>query len=329
MIASCVDALFLNPISAFRRLCVGRDAQFGAIGFICFVPVVAIAFFCVCDHRCFAQGDDPFGSPSPSSPAPSTTAMPSVPITPDNTAALPPDDNAVVKSLRSDPPRTPLELGRAVLYMSRIQRWKEAGRYLDLLMKADIDDATTSRIIRSTGLELWLQLENRVDEFSAEQRTFARRLLDVSSGFARSDSMLAGAISNLNAPELINRKRGVLAIQSAGDAGLSAVLQSVATSDKMPVPIVSELIGTMNPGGEESVQAALTATNVRSKQRLLQLAARVTGGGLMTELIAASHWPELDEETRSLVTKAISPAGQSVPSLAATRRLLAEESEVN
>lgn len=270
-----------------------------------------------------SQTSDPFGTPTTATPAatdpgalaPLPTSSSTTPLT---------DSHPVVSSLRNNPPRTPVEIGKAILYMKRIERWKEAARYLDELAKQNIDDATANKIVRATGLETWLSLETRDSDLNKDQLATIRRVIDRASQATRDPNVLADGIRNLNGDTLANRKRGVLAIQSAGEEGLSALMQSIATTDSTPPPIVSELIMTMGKSGEDALKAAIATSNTNARQRFLQIAARVAGGAYIHEISAGLYSVPPESTVYPVLSKALSPAGQAIPSMATVQRYIVD-----
>ena len=94
-------------------------------------------FGCLLSSPCRGQNLDPFGSPT--TPTPTTTDPGAFTPSPASSSTTPlTDAHPVVSSLRNNPPRTPVEIGKAILYMKRIERWKEAARYLEELAGASV-----------------------------------------------------------------------------------------------------------------------------------------------------------------------------------------------
>jgi hypothetical protein len=81
-----------------------------------------------------AVAQDPFDDQS-SNPAPraATSSQNSGAFVDSN------ETNAVVRSLRANPPTTPREIAQAVGLMTRIRRWDETARWLDKLAEQPID----------------------------------------------------------------------------------------------------------------------------------------------------------------------------------------------
>ncbi len=270
-----------------------------------------------------AQTNDPFGSPAgpttdlttPGMIAPSIGSASSLPLT---------DPHPVVSSLRNNPPRTPVEIGKAILYMKRIERWKEAAYYLDELAKQNVDAGTAMKIIRATGLETWLDLETRSDELSKEQIVTVRRVIDGASQATRNPIALAEAIRFLNnTASLADRKRGVMAIQAAGEDGLAALMQSIAANDTAPPSIVSELIITMGKSGEDALKAAIATPDDNARSRFLEVAARIPGASYISDISSGLFSVPKESTIHSNLTRSLSPAGQALPSLSSVQSYIA------
>jgi CheY-like chemotaxis protein len=268
--------------------------------------------------QCHGQANQPFGSPAdlatPGTIAPPVGSTSSLPLT---------DPHPVVASLRSNPPRTPVEIGKAILYMKRIERWKEAAYYLDELAKQNMDAGAAVKTIRATGLETWLDLENRTEELSKEQIATVRRVIDGASQATRNPIALAEAIRFLNnTTSLADRKRGVMAIQAAGEDGLAALMQSIAATDTAPPPIVSELIVTMGKSGDDALKAAIATPHDSARPRFIEVAARIPGASYIPEISSGLFSVSTESAVHASLTKSLSPAGQALPSIATVQNYL-------
>ncbi len=267
-----------------------------------------------------AQADSVFGT---AEPVASGFGEPSLqPATLPNAAqgSLLDDSHAVVRSLRNRPPQSEIEISRAILYMTRIERWDEVGRYLDQLAKLPLDESKALQMERAAGLETWFRLTRSDGKLNEKQRAVASKVIDLSSGATRNPATLQATIKLLHAKDLIDRKRGVLAIQAAGELGLAAMLESVANSDTPPAPIMSEVIVTLGKEGEAALKAAIATSEGNSREQLMLLAARIPGPAYMSELAAAFYTVSSESQAYRQISKALSPAGQALPEAAAAQR---------
>jgi hypothetical protein len=122
-------------------------------------------------------GQDPFGFDTPTLPASDGDAAGSnsnTESTSNGTSlgiTVEPDErNAVVLSLRSNPPKTSKDLGRALLLMTRIGRWDEAAYWLEQADKFGINEATASQMISTAGTQTLLRLLSPDTNITAPQR---------------------------------------------------------------------------------------------------------------------------------------------------------------
>lgn len=245
----------------------------------------------------------------------------------ENSIKLP--ENAVVESLRARPPRTAIEVGRAVLYMARIERWDEAGRYLDQLGKAPIDGKLARTLVRTIGPGTLLRISSMTDELSKEQIAVARKITDLASETVRSLPAISEAIKLLHSDTLLDKKRGVLALQSAGEAGLMGLVESLLTNPDAPPPIVSEAIVTMGDDGKAALKAAMMTDRQDALERISLVAARIPGADYASELATALNILPSDSDSYKAIVKAFSPAGQPIPSAASAQRFVIERIEAN
>ena len=269
--------------------------------------------------ECFAQADGIFGG---TEPAPLGFGEPVAAVAnPSGLTSSPLEDShAVVRSLRRNPPQTEIEISRAILYMTRIERWDEVVRYLDQLAKRSIDESMAIKMERAAGLETWFKLSGDAGKLSEPQRAVATKIIDLSSAATRKPATLENAIKLLHSKELVDRKRGVLAIQASGETGLAAMLESVASSDAAPPSIMSETIITMRAEGEAALKAAIATSNSTARERLLLVAARVPGPAYMAELTTALYCITPQSDAYRQISKVLSPSGQALPEADASQR---------
>ncbi len=270
--------------------------------------------------ECFAQTDGIFGGTEPAPSGFGEPVAPTVSNSTGSTASALEDSHVVVRSLRRNPPQSEIEISRAILYMTRIERWDEVARYLDHLAKRSIDESIAIKMERAAGLETWFKLAGDAGKLSEQQRAVAKKVIDLASAAARKPETLQNAIHLLHSKELIDRKRGVLAIQASGETGLAAMLESVVSSDAAPPAIMSETIITMRAEGEAALKAAIATSNSAARERLLLVAARIPGPAYMAELASALYTITPESETYRQISKVLSPSGQALPQAEASQR---------
>jgi len=233
-------------------------------------------------------------------------------------------EHPVVTSIKRNPPRTSADTARAILYLSRIERWKEMGPLLDQIPTLTADPANSLVMVRSAGLETWLKLVRNETPLSAKQKAAIQAMMDRAAAKVADSTTLKNAIQGLRSPELLERKRAVLAIQAAGQAGLSAMLNAVSESEGEPLPrITSEVIATFGSEGRDALKAAMSINEAAGFAKLLELASRIPGAEFIVELSAGLFIVDPKSNTHQVLEKALSPSGQSVPSLDSVSRTLA------
>ena len=275
----------------------------------------------------FGQAEDPFGTG-----VPPTVTEPLSPLgttesdtAPTATTPRAEDPSAVVQSLRASPPQTPVEYARAIMYLSRIERWGEIGNYLEQLGQSPLEEATADQIVRATGLDTWFLLAGKTKDFKEEQRAVVDKIIAGATRAVRQEAVLQGAIDQLYHTDLAMRKRGLLGIQGAGDEGLAGLIEFVAT-DRKPVPVaVAEVIASLGQPGIEAIKAGMTTDESLGRDRLLMTAAKIPGPEYIAELSAGLYSVATDSPAHAALAKALSPSGQALPSPAAVHRYLEDQ----
>jgi len=135
--------------------------------------------------------DDPFdASPATPPPAAQTTGKAAG-------AAAPKESNVVVLSIRDSKLTTPQQYGQAFVWLARIQRFDEIGRYLEQIKASNWDLAKKAQLLEHTDSALWLHLVNRA-ELTADQKLIARDVLDAAYQQARTPQQLDQWIAHLS-----------------------------------------------------------------------------------------------------------------------------------
>ena len=232
-------------------------------------------------------------------------------------------ENPVVESIRRNPPRTAVETARTILYLFRIKRWKEIGPFVDQVPKLGSDPNTSLLMVRAAGVETWLGLVAAESPLTDKQKKEVRALLDRASNAVTNDATLQKAIGNLKNPELIERKRAVLAIQAAGQTGLAALIHAAGRAEDSPIPkITSELVITFGNDGRNALKAAMSTNDLTSLAKFLELASRIPGSEYILELSAGLYIIDKQSSTYATIEKALSPNGQALPSSDSVARSL-------
>lgn len=231
-------------------------------------------------------------------------------------------EHPVVSSIKRNPPRSPIETARTILYLSRINQWKEIGLFVDQIPKIATDPAVSLAMVRAAGLETWLKLSSTESPLTETQKVSIKEMLDRASKTVIDDATLKNAIQNLGATELVDKKRGALAIQAAGPAGLSALIETAIVSETPLPSIASEVIVTFRDEGKTALKAALNVADPQAFGRLLELASRIPGTDYLAELSTGLFVVDPKSTAYASLKKALSPAGEPFPTEASVARTL-------
>ncbi len=231
-------------------------------------------------------------------------------------------EHPVVSSIKRNPPRSPVETARAILYLSRINQWKELGVFVDQIPKIATDPAVSLAMVRAAGLETWLKLSSPESPLTDNQKVSIKEMLDRASKTVTDDATLKKAIQNLSATELVDKKRGALAIQAAGPAGLRALIESAIASETPLPSIASEVIVTFRDEGKAALKAAMNVADPQSFERLLELAAKIPGTDYLAELSTGLFVADPQSSASASIKKRLSPAGEPLPTEASVARTL-------
>jgi hypothetical protein len=228
-----------------------------------------------------------------------------------------PDSNerdAVVRSLRSNPPRTAEELARAVQMMGRIRRWDEVGRWLNALGAMPIDPATALAILERAGSKTFYEIESNAGQFTPQQLAVVAKIRTLADQALHAPATLSQHLKQLQSESRAERLAGFQGIKAAGYSGISAVLNGVmAENGLVPNSSLMEAYSLLGPHATPAWQMAMTTPHDDARERLVQLVARAPKADMGCELLAALHDPAVSETAKQSIQQSLLDRDQAVP----------------
>jgi hypothetical protein len=159
---------------------------------------------------------------------PGTTAAvdPSLPKQRSADGAIANERSAVVRTLRSTPPKNHEELARAVMLMTRIRRWDEVGHWLDEIAKRGVNEASAVQMTQVVGSQPFVQLLAPDVAISDAQRGTVRKIIEQASLANTNPQRVAGYVKQLYSKDKSERILAFKAIKSAGNVGIAALINN-------------------------------------------------------------------------------------------------------
>jgi hypothetical protein len=224
------------------------------------------------------------------------------------------ETNAVVRSLRANPPTSPRELAEAIGLMTRIRRWDETARWLDKLGQEQIDGPTAVDVLRAGGPRTWAAIESNANAFKPQQLEIIGKLRKLADDEVHSPANLARQVSRLTSPNQSERLAGFHAIRSAGDSGIAAMLDALMRPNGLnPTPSMIEAYSLLGPSAVSAWQAAMTSPHSEVRDRLIQLVTPLPKPSMGSELLSILHDPTIPQETKRGVEKSLADRGKTLP----------------
>jgi CheY-like chemotaxis protein len=225
------------------------------------------------------------------------------------------ETNAVVRSLRTNPPRSFPDLAKAVQLMSRIRRWDEVQFWLDRINSLGINESSATEMVDSVGSQVFLGLLRPEVDITAKQRESIRGLLELASASSRDPKKLGMAVQALRSNVKSTRIQGFRDLKRGGNRGVAALLESLLSEQSdAPNSTMSEAFMLMGEPAFSAWKAAMASPDAAARGRLVQLAASIGESSLMLELCAAAHDAELSAQVRSMLAEVASSHGNAIPS---------------
>ena len=225
------------------------------------------------------------------------------------------ETNAVVRSLRTSPPRSYADLAKAVQLMSRIRRWDEVQFWLDKINSLGINESSATEMVDSVGSQVFQGLLRPEVDITAKQRESIRGLLELASASSRDPKKLGMAVQALRSNVKSTRIQGFRDLKHGGNRGVAALLEPLlAEQADAPNATMSEAFMLMGEPAFSAWKAAMASPDAAARDRLVSLAASIGESSLMLELCAAAHDAELSAQVRTMLAEVASSHGNTIPS---------------
>lgn len=258
-----------------------------------------------------ANAQDPFGE----DPIGGGTVAPQTSNNPSSRSPIDPNEtNAVVRSLRANPPTTAKELGKAIDWMTRIRRWDETGHWLDTISKTELNGPMAIEILQSAGARAWGAIERNANAFQPGQLQVIGKLRKLADDEIHSPATLEKHVIRLTSPDQSERLKGYDGLRAAGNAGVAAVVNAVMRPNGLtPTNSMVEAFSLLGPQATRAWQAAMTTQSPDARERLIQLVQRAPQPDMGPELLASLHDTAIKATVRQGIADALIARGKQIP----------------
>lgn len=277
--------------------------------------------------------DNPFGSDSPfAAPTADTSASPfsnnAAPTTstPSTDPVVPSDaePDPVIRALRARTPRTTSEMADGLLWASRLKRWDEVGRLLDVTNTRGWNLAQQAEVAKIMGAARLLQL--RKGELTEAQRQVADSLFNAPAKIARDPQTIDAKIDLLASSNPAQRRLAQIQLQDGSSFSLRQLVNRLLAGDAKVAPVM--LAGTatqFGDDGKDALRAACIVRDVNAAARVQLALADLPGSDFSAELGAALASRTMPAAQQApLKEKLLSKYG-SVPTPQAIEEFLAKQ----
>lgn len=225
------------------------------------------------------------------------------------------EKNAVVRSLRSRPPKSYADLAKAVQLMARIHRWGEVQFWLDRIVASGINEVGAQEMVESVGSQTFVSLLRPDADISEKQRESVRGLLELASKSSRDPKKLSAAVEALRSNTKSVRIQGFRDLQGGGDRGVAVFLESFLNEQSdAPNATMSEAFMLLRATAFGAWKAAMASSDPAARGRLVLLAAPIGESSLTIELCCAAHDQQLPPAVRQELERLASSHGNTLPS---------------
>lgn len=235
--------------------------------------------------------DDPFdAAPAAAPPAARTTDD-------SRTEAAPKESNVVVLSIRDSKLTTPQQYGQAFVWLARIQRFDEIGRYLEQIKASNWDLAQKAQLLEHTDSALWLHLVNRA-ELTADQKLIARDVLDAAYQQARTPQQLDQWITHLSSESAGERAQARKELLQVDFEGLQRLAKAVAADEVTRIDGLAAALFEFGERGIAMLEEMVTGSDVATAERATRILAKIGPFDSASILISAMNRQDSTESMK-------------------------------
>lgn len=237
-------------------------------------------------------------------------------------SALPGEDdpNPLVRMLRTNPPKTPAEFAETIEWMSRIGRWDEVSRYINLLQKSNWNQNQLSELSLAGGADLWFKLRDAKTELSDAQREFVRTVAALPAKLARDPQWIDSWILRLAAKTPAERREAQLRLMRGGRAAIERLcVHLMAGHPSVHGGLLANALVDFQPEGLEALRAACMTHDPAARGRVFLGVAHSSASDFGAEMGAAIQDEALPQATRQAISDALLKKHGKLPTLEAVR----------
>lgn len=240
--------------------------------------------------------DDPFGD-APTTPPPATTRA----ATAANATEAPTETNVVVLAIRDSNLQTPQQYGQALVWLARIQRFDEIGRYIDQIRGANWDQTAKAQLLDNSDTAFWLNIANR-SEMTPEQRTFGREVIDAGYHQARTPEQLDKWISSLSSEVAGERAQARKELLRVDFEGLQRLAKAVARKEVANNDGLAASIFEFGERGIAMLEELVVGTDVAVSEGATTILAKIGPFDSASALVVALNRHDATEQMKKDAT---------------------------
>ena len=254
------------------------------------------------------------------------TNIAGAPGTFDSQGLSPSERSAVVRSLRSNPPNSPSERARAIQLMARIRRWDEVRHWLDEVIAAGIDEASSAQMVQSAGTQTFLALMSADAEISKQHQASVRKILELARATSIDPKRLRANVIALLSQNKAERVKAFRSLQSAGNRGTAAILDYLL-SEQASAPNITmmEAFSLMGKSAHSAWHAANLTPHADARGRLALLVSRLDEPSFTVDLCATTFDEQVSATVKSEIARIAADRNKTIPSASQVHRHAVEQ----
>lgn len=232
----------------------------------------------------------------------------------------------IVRLLRQRPPETPEQVGDGLTWLTRVQRWDEVGRLLDLVASKNWPLQSKAELARHGGTALWVRLRGDEAALSESQKQLVGEILRAPSQLARQPEWIDRWIDQLGSEKPSERRLAQFRLQDAGSQAILRLVSRLLDGDQKVDPEM--LAGTATLFDESGIDALRMACTVQDPQRaarVLLAMAGLPGKHFTAELAAGLESTGLSAEDQQKLAQKLEDKFGGLPGRQAIDKYLAEQ----
>ena len=215
----------------------------------------------------------------------------------------------VIRSLRESNPTTPMELARAIRSTLNVRQYEEAKRYVDQLIRLDLDGPALFDLSDEIGSDFFLDIRDQA-EFQPAGRQFAQHVFETVRAEAYAPNRIDELIVELSDGNRFVRQEAFRRLRLLGAPAVAVMLQVCEDKNRRnEIPFVQSALKQMGEPAMFPLIGAARADGTIAQAVAIGSLSNIPSALALDPLLRASISSRVPDSVRAIAAEAVARRG--------------------